>query len=108
MKEKAMSPLLRDLYDIMPSLKGTQGTNELLKDALKVLHPYGVVIGGVYRHFKGNEYRVIGISLDSEDVSKVYVVYKNKNEEIYHREISNFLESLDSAYKGPRFKLVRI
>jgi hypothetical protein len=30
---------------------------------------------GIYRHFKGNEYRVLGVAKSSEDLEEKFVVY---------------------------------
>ena len=35
-----------------------------------------LVIGGIYKHFKGNMYKVIEIALHCEDLTE-YVVYKS-------------------------------
>lgn len=48
-----------------------------------------VVIGGKYRHFKGNLYQIVGIAHDSETMERV-VVYRALygNHELYVRPLS--------------------
>lgn len=66
---------------------------------------------GIYRHFKGNEYEVLGIASHSENQEK-YVVYRALYGEhkLWVRPIAMFLEEVDKpeiGYKGPRFTYVR-
>ena len=54
-------------------------------------------IGWLYKHFKGEVYKIIGISIDSETL-KEYVVYTNVNgsdKKFWHREIKEFLDYVD-------------
>jgi len=54
---------------------------------------------GKYKHFKGNEYEVIGIAKDCEDPNKEYVVYKSlyggdfPYGQTWIRELNNFNEN---------------
>ncbi len=66
---------------------------------------------GIYQHFKGKEYKIIGTALHSE-TREEYVVYI----ELYPPYDLNvrpkhlFLEEVDKPeynWKGPRFKLIR-
>jgi len=66
---------------------------------------------GIYRHFKGNEYRVIGIAKHSE-TREDYVVYQpmydNPDETMAVRPLAMFQETVDRhGYHGPRFTFVR-
>jgi len=66
---------------------------------------------GIYKHFKGNEYEVIGIGFHSE-TQEEFVVYKALYGEhkIWLRPVSMFLEEVDKpeiGYRGPRFIYVR-
>lgn len=68
--------------------------------------------GQIYRHFKGNLYKVIGIATDSETEEKV-VVYEAQygTKELYVRPYSMFIEKLDTekypnAKQEYRFELV--
>jgi hypothetical protein len=67
---------------------------------------------GVYKHFKGNTYHVLGVSENTEthEFTVVYIPqygeYKGK---ISNRSLAMFLEHVDRpelSYKGPRFTLI--
>ena len=59
-----------------------------------------VKIGGIYKHFKGHIYRVIGIARDSETL-KEKVVYQNTDtDELWIRDVQDFLSKVD-FYKYP-------
>jgi len=63
---------------------------------------------GKYRHFKGNEYLVIGIASHSETLEPM-VVYKALygNEGLWVRPASMWNETVDRPeYKGPRFQYI--
>lgn len=65
---------------------------------------------GVYEHFKGNRYEVIGTAFDSETMEEV-VVYKALYPPyaLFTRKAAMFLETVDKPdvpYTGPRFKLI--
>lgn len=60
---------------------------------------------GVYRHFKGNEYRVIAIAKHSE-TQEEFVVYQDLKDEkkTWIRPKAMFLENVERGdYNGPRF-----
>lgn len=63
---------------------------------------------GKYRHFKGNEYLVIGIAKHSETLEPMVVyqaLYGNK--EMWVRPASMWNEIVNKEdYQGPRFKYV--
>lgn len=66
---------------------------------------------GIYRHFKGNEYRVLGVGFHSE-TQEEFVIYQALYGEnkIWIRPTDMFLEEVDKpeiGYKGPRFTYVR-
>ena len=75
-----------------------------------------IVIGGIYRHFKGEEkiYRVLSVARDCENPSKEMVVYEQLYETkdfskgtIWARELSDFLGFKESDGKRiKRFELV--
>ena len=67
---------------------------------------------GVYRHFKGNLYHVLGVAENTEtgDLTVVYIpqygVHKGK---LANRDLAMFLDEVDRPelnYKGPRFALI--
>lgn len=54
-----------------------------------------LVIGGIYKHFKGNIYEVIDIALHCEDLTE-YVVYKSlKDGKTWIRPKDMFLSEVD-------------
>lgn len=62
---------------------------------------------GIYQHFKGNLYEVIGEAFHTEE-HEYYVVYKplyESSEQFFLRPKDMFLETV--APGVPRFKLVR-
>ena len=64
---------------------------------------------GVYKHYKGNEYRVLAIASHSETLEKM-VVYQALYGEygIWVRPISMWNELVDvNGIKTPRFKFLR-
>ncbi|MDC0667109.1 DUF1653 domain-containing protein [Nannocystis radixulma] len=64
---------------------------------------------GIYRHYKGPEYRVFGVARHSETEEQV-VVYQALYGEysLWIRPLSMFLESVDvDGERVPRFALVQ-
>jgi hypothetical protein len=65
----------------------------------------------VWRHYKGNDYRIIAISCHSEDLTW-YVVYETLQEnnvsKIWHRPLGMFLETVEiDGALVPRFTRIR-
>jgi hypothetical protein len=63
---------------------------------------------GKYRHFKGNEYRVIGIAQHSETMEKL-VVYQALYGEfgLWVRPLEMWTEQVErDGYSGPRFQYI--
>ena len=63
---------------------------------------------GKYRHFKGNEYRVIGIAQHSETMEKM-VVYQALYGEygLWVRPLEMWTEQINrDGYSGPRFQYI--
>lgn len=67
---------------------------------------------GVYRHFKGNTYHVLGVAENTE-THKLTVVYIPQYGEhagkLSNRPLAMFLEEVDRPelnHKGPRFQLI--
>ena len=75
-----------------------------LSDKAKTL-----VVGGIYQHYSGKLYDLIGVAHHSEDLTEL-VVYQAKYGEnlIWVRPLEMFLENvvIDGIEK-PRFKLVK-
>lgn len=76
--------------------------------------------GGIYRHYKGGIYEVIGVARYSEDPDKFFVVYKQLYESslederkleygtLWIRPQDMFLEDVEiNNEKVPRFKRMR-
>ncbi len=70
-----------------------------------------VIVGGVYEHYKGNRYRVIGIALDSETHEKKVVyqgLYSSEafgSQSLWVRPYELFVGSVTlGATIRPRFK----
>ena len=72
-----------------------------------------VVINGIYKHFKGNTYKVLYVAKDSETLEDI-VVYMdvNNNSKIWTRKKDMFLSKVDKN-KYPdvtqkyRFELIK-
>lgn len=70
------------------------------------------VKSGVYKHFKGNIYHVLGVSENTEtkELTVVYIPqYGEHAGKLSNRELKMFLEDVDRpelGYKGPRFQLI--
>ncbi len=66
---------------------------------------------GIYRHYKGNEYKVLGVGCHTE-TNEYYVVYspvekKESTPEIWIRPYAMFIESVEvDGKKIPRFKKI--
>ncbi|MBR1984595.1 MAG: DUF1653 domain-containing protein [Clostridia bacterium] len=65
-----------------------------------------VKINGIYKHFKGNLYRVENIAIDSETLEEV-VVYRALygEQKLWVRKKSNFLERVNKNGQEYRFEL---
>jgi hypothetical protein len=66
------------------------------------------LLPGRYRHFKGNEYEVLGVARDSESEQE-YVVYRALYGErgLWIRPLSMFTEEIErDGRKQPRFTFV--
>ena len=71
-----------------------------------------IKIGGIYKHFKGHVYEVIGIAKDSDTLNEK-IVYKNvETGELWLRDEDEFLSKVDKN-KYPdieqiyRFELIK-
>jgi hypothetical protein len=70
------------------------------------------VKSGVYRHFKGNIYHVLGVAENTEtrELTVIYIPqYGEHMGKLSCRDLKMFLEEVDRPelnYKGPRFALV--
>ena len=66
-------------------------------------------IKGIYKHFKGNKYEVIGVAKDSETLEEM-VVYQQLYGEygLWVRPLEMFMETIEKDGKWiPRFALVQ-
>lgn len=65
---------------------------------------------GIYRHYKGKDYEVIGVAIHTE-TEEEHVVYRALygNYTLCIRPLTMFIEEITKeTYKGPRFKLVKL
>jgi hypothetical protein len=64
---------------------------------------------GIYSHFKGGKYEVIGVGRDSEDPTNELVVYRSPaTQELWVRPLKMFLENVErDGYNGPRFVFIK-
>lgn len=64
-----------------------------------------VIIGGVYRHYKGNVYRVTGVATHTETEEKlvIYCHPQSVNPKVWARPLDMFLEDVNGQ---PRFKFL--
>ena len=68
-----------------------------------------IVIGGIYKHFKGNEYKVLNIAKNSETLEYM-VVYQALygSGDIWVRPLNIFLENIEKDGKIiKRFELIK-
>ena len=67
-----------------------------------------IVMGGLYQHYKGNNYRVISLVKHSETLETLVCyecLYDNPEGSLWVRPISMFLESIElNGETVPRFK----
>ena len=63
---------------------------------------------GLYKHFKGGNYKTLYIARHSENREEEFVVYQSLDKSgIWVRPLAMFLEEVDrDGYKGPRFRFV--
>lgn len=66
---------------------------------------------GIYEHYKGKKYRVLGIARHSETMEKLVIyetLYKNAASKLWVRPLENFLEEAEvGGKKIPRFKFIK-
>jgi hypothetical protein len=65
---------------------------------------------GIYKHFKGNLYKVIGVAKHSETQEDLVVyepLYENSLSKLCVRPLKMFVEEVKTdSYRGPRFTWV--
>jgi hypothetical protein len=64
---------------------------------------------GIYRHFKGKDYEVLGVGRNSLDYSEELVIYRSLDSgDLWARPLSDFLATVErDDYKGPRFVFIK-
>ncbi len=69
-----------------------------------------VKVGGTYRHYKNNLYKVIGVAKHSETLEELVVyeaLYDNELSKLWVRPKSMFLEEVEvDGQRSPRFELI--
>ncbi|MDP3995074.1 MAG: DUF1653 domain-containing protein [bacterium] len=65
---------------------------------------------GMYEHFKGKQYRVLGVGKHSETLEDMVVyeaLYDNELGKLWVRPLGMFLEHVEKeGYSGPRFRYI--
>lgn len=65
---------------------------------------------GIWEHFKGKRYRVLGVAKHSETLEEMVVyeaLYENELGKLWVRPLKMWVEEVDrNDYKGPRFKYI--
>lgn len=65
-----------------------------------------IVIGSFYQHYKGPQYKVLGLAFHSETLEEL-VVYLDENGTTWVRPLTMFLEHMTiNGQIRPRFQLV--
>ena len=106
MGEEGVSGILRivrQLRNIPRAEKG--GFVELNADSVKP---------GIYRHFKGNIYHVLGVAENTEthELTVIYIPQEGPHAgKLCNRSVAMFLEHVEDhperpGYRGPRFQLI--
>jgi len=97
-----MNPIIRDFLTKHPNAD----LGSFAEVLVKFICPRDVVVGGVYRHFKGGLYKVLGFVRPSSDWPKIHVHYIALDDDQHEatRLLSEFLEDIPNI--GPRFKYV--
>ncbi len=102
-------PAIRDFHK-MAGLPMGCGSDTVLAKAAELFLCHGVKIGGVYRHWKGKEYKVTSVANDTDDWTRfrVHYVEVTNAEHTGDRLLDEFLGDMnDERYQGPRFTFVR-
>lgn len=70
-----------------------------------------ILAKGIYRHYKGKEYRVLGVAKHSETLEEVVIyeaLYENILSQLWVRPMSMFTEVIMiKGKKVPRFEFLR-
>jgi hypothetical protein len=64
------------------------------------------VVPGVYRHFRGGLYRVLGLATRTDETG-VFAVYMNDKGQMFVRLAIDFISAAPDKSGDPRFRLVR-
>lgn len=66
---------------------------------------------GIYKHYKGKLYRVLGVAKHSETLEELVVyeaLYENKTSKLWVRPLAMFCEEVEiDGKKLPRFEFLR-
>lgn len=62
---------------------------------------------GIYQHFKGGKYKVLGVAKHSETLEELVVYQHLEDGEMWVRPIKMFFDEVEvNGTKVPRFKLI--
>jgi hypothetical protein len=66
---------------------------------------------GIYQHYKGQKYRVIGVAKHSETLEDLVVyeaLYENPKSKLWVRPLNNFTENIEiDGKQTPRFQYIQ-
>ena len=54
-----------------------------------------LIIGGIYRHFKGNLYKVVALAVHSETEEKMVVYHSLESDELWVRPYDMFTQDVE-------------
>ena len=79
-----------------------ENENKLLSHIANSIKP------GIYKHFKGGEYKVLGVGRMSEDRTQEVVIYQSiETGALWVRPLIMFVENVErDGYNGPRFTFI--
>lgn len=100
--------MMHALAEVVKNIKNVTVNKNMSDEIIPYSEFASSVKLGLYHHFKGGKYELIGIARHSEDLTEEFAVYKSlKTGYVWIRPLKMFLENIDRAdYKGPRFKFV--
>ncbi len=83
----------------------------MLKYMQKDLPPWSEIAKaiqpGIYEHFKGGRYQVLGVARHSETLAELVVYRHDGSEDVWVRPVAMWSEAVSrDGYQGPRFRYI--